>query len=43
MIQNSIDIRFVSHTDYDQWLPLWEQYLTFYNTALSLAGVEKTL
>lgn len=42
MTQNTIDIRFVSPTDYDQWLPLWEQYLTFYNTKLSLEVAQKT-
>ncbi len=26
----NISIRFVTHQDYDQWLPLWEGYNTFY-------------
>lgn len=42
MTHNTINIRFVSHDDYKNWLPLWEQYLAFYNTELSMDVAEKT-
>lgn len=42
MNTDSIQITFVSHNDYDNWLPLWEQYLTFYNSELSPETTQKT-
>ncbi len=42
MTHNTINIRFVSHDDYKNWLLLWEQYLAFYNTELSMDVAEKT-
>ncbi|ALF59043.1 GNAT family N-acetyltransferase [Psychrobacter urativorans] len=40
--KNSITIAPLSNTDYDAWLSLWQNYLTFYETSLPLETTNAT-
>lgn len=42
MKNTSIKIALLSKTDYDFWLVLWQDYLSFYETALPLSIIEAT-
>lgn len=42
MKNNSIKLAPLSEIDYDRWLDLWQQYLTFYETTLPLSIIEAT-
>ena len=42
MKNNSIKLAPLSEIDYERWLNLWQQYLTFYETTLPLSIIEAT-
>ncbi|MBH0064375.1 MULTISPECIES: GNAT family N-acetyltransferase [Psychrobacter] len=42
MKNSSIKITPLSNTDYDSWLHLWQNYLTFYETSLPMSTTDTT-
>ena len=35
LLNRMIEIRQLAAHDFDDWLPLWQGYLTFYNTSIA--------
>ncbi|MGO1966274.1 MAG: GNAT family N-acetyltransferase, partial [Moraxellaceae bacterium] len=42
MTNGNIKIAAISNARYDDWLDLWQRYLVFYETSLSIATMETT-